>query len=170
MRLVVLHARVNFGAGGGIDKTVLNSPRFLASAGYESHCVYLRDPKNQAFHEIEKRGEALCSNVIAIDDRGPLDISVIKNVLRVCKRTKTSIWHGHDYKTNVLGLILRKFHKMHLITTTHGWGDIGTKRLPLYYAIDRRCLRYYDHVIAVSSDLADICRSAGVPGEKTVAN
>jgi hypothetical protein len=36
---VVLHARVVTGSGGGPDKTILNSPRFLAPHGYEALCA-----------------------------------------------------------------------------------------------------------------------------------
>ena len=41
---VVLDTRVVCGSGGGPDKTILNSPRFLAPAGYRMVCAYMHPP------------------------------------------------------------------------------------------------------------------------------
>ena len=45
-RPVVLHARVVTGTGGGPDKTILNSPRFLRDLGYDSVCACLHPPND----------------------------------------------------------------------------------------------------------------------------
>src|SRR5262249_28478527 len=73
--------------------------------------------------------------------------------------------HGHDYKTNLLGLLLRRFWPMRLLTTVHGWVH-HTRRTPLYYAIDRRCLPRYERVLCVSDDLRRRCLACGVPPER----
>src|SRR5262249_20387329 len=39
-------------------------------------------------------------------------------------------------------------------------------RTPLYYRIDRLCLRHYEAVICVSEDLRDECRACGVPARR----
>jgi glycosyltransferase involved in cell wall biosynthesis len=54
---------------------------------------------------------------------------------------------------------------MKLVTTVHGWVKF-TWRTPLYYAIDRLCLRWYDRVICVSDDLHEACLRAGVRPER----
>lgn len=54
---------------------------------------------------------------------------------------------------------------MLLVTTVHGWVK-HTLKTPLYYAIDKLCLRRYDEVICVSQDLYDDCRKLGVPAER----
>ena len=50
---------------------------------------------------------------------------------------------------------------MRLVTTVHGWVH-HTQRTPLYYAIDRMCLRHYEAVVCVSEDLYAACRKLGV--------
>ena len=78
-----------------------------------------------------------------------------------------AIWHGHDYKSNLVGLLLRPAWPMRLVTTVHGWVH-KTRRTPLYYWVDRICLRYYEKVICVSDDLYQACRACGVPRRRCV--
>jgi glycosyltransferase involved in cell wall biosynthesis len=78
-----------------------------------------------------------------------------------------AIWHGHDYKSNALGLLLRRFWRMRLVTTVHGWVHC-TRRTPLYYLIDRHCLPRYEGVICVSEDLRQRCLAGGVPAGRCV--
>jgi glycosyltransferase involved in cell wall biosynthesis len=163
--LVIADARVIAGSGGGPEKTLLNSHRFLAPAGYTNLCVYLRDPKDPGFPSVEQRARELGTPLQAIDDRGALDLSVFWSLLDLCRRERVVLWHGHDYKTNLLGLFLRRFWPMKLVTTLHGWVQ-QTARTPLYYAIDRWCLPYYEEVIAVSPDLYEAALSCRVPAAR----
>ena len=78
-----------------------------------------------------------------------------------------AIWHGHDYKSNALGLLLRPMHPMRLVTTVHGWVR-HTKRTRLYYAIDRFCLPRYERIICVSEDLRERCLESGVAEARCV--
>ncbi|HVS37886.1 MAG TPA: glycosyltransferase [Gemmataceae bacterium] len=162
---VVLDARVIRGSGGGPDKTLLNSPRFLRDAGYHMICAYLRDPNDPGFETLRRKAEERDAPLVAVDDAGPLDVGVVPRLLRICRRERVSIWHGHDYKTNALGLVLRCFWPMRLVTTVHGWVH-HTARTPLYYRLDRLCLPFYDKVICVSEDLYRLCRDCRVPADR----
>jgi glycosyltransferase involved in cell wall biosynthesis len=163
--VTVLETRVVRGSGGGPDKTILNSPRFLKSAGYRTLCAYMHPPGDPGFEQIRARAEALDAPLISVPDRGPIDARVVSEMLRICRLERVAIWHGHDYKSNLLGLILRRLHPMRLITTVHGWVH-QTRKTPLYYAIDRLCLPRYERVVCVSEDLRDRARSAGVPEDR----
>lgn len=164
-RPCVLHVRVVSGSGGGPDKTILNSPRFLSDLGYSSVCAYLRPPRDPGFESIVQRAADANAKLSAVDDRGPFDPRIFRRLLKLCRKHKVTIWHGHDYKSNFFGLLLRPFHKMKLVTTVHGWVK-HTSRTPLYYWIDRRCLKRYDRVICVSDDLLARCRDIGVKPER----
>lgn len=161
----VLHVRVVCGSGGGPDKTILNSPRFLRPLGYDSVCAYLRPPDDHGFASIEQRAISAEAEMLAVDDRGPFDPRVFRQLLKACRQHNVAIWHGHDYKSNFIGLLLRRFHKMKLVSTVHGWVK-HTRRTPFYYWVDRRCLRRYDRVICVSDDLLERCLEAGVKPER----
>jgi glycosyltransferase involved in cell wall biosynthesis len=164
---VVVDARVVAGSGGGPDKTILNSPRFLSAAGYRMLCAYMHPPGDPGFAHLRSRASALQAPLVSVPDAGPWDCSVIARLLHVCRRERVRIWHGHDYKSNVLGLLLRRFWPMRLVTTLHGWVK-QTRRTPLYYKIDELCLPRYETVICVSQDLHDAAVACGVPPERCV--
>ncbi len=161
----VLPARVVTGEGGGPEKTILNSPRFLADHGYRSLCAYMYPPDDAGFALLKERAVACSAELLSIPDRGIRDLSVVKRLLHVCRSEQVSIWHGHDYKSNALGLLLRRFWPMHLVTTVHGWVRF-TRKTPLYYWVDRQCLKRYERVICVSDDLRQTCLSSGVPADR----
>lgn len=162
---VVLETRVVSGAGGGPEKTILNSPRFLWSAGYRTVCAYMHPPGDPGFDSIRRRAAAAGAPLEAVPDRGPWDGRVATELLRLCRRDRVAIWHGHDYKSNLLGLALKRFWPMKLVTTVHGWVR-HTRRTPLYYAVDRLCLPRYDAVLCVSDDLHTRARECGVPADR----
>jgi glycosyltransferase involved in cell wall biosynthesis len=165
MGATILDARVLSGSGGGPDKTLIHSPPFLARAGYRMLCAYLHDPADPGFDVLRGKAAATGVDLISVPDYGPFDWRVIPRMLEVCRRERVAVWHGHDYKTNALGLVLRRFHPMRMVSTVHGWVH-RTSRTPLYYLIDRLSLRFYEHVLCVSPDLVAACRTAGVPASR----
>lgn len=164
---VVFDTRVVTGSGGGPDKTILNSPRFLNQVGYRMICGYLHPPGDPGYDEIVRKADRYSAPLVSIPDRGPWDWRVITGLLAVCRRENVAIWHGHDYKTNALGLLLKQFWPMRLVTTAHGWVH-HTRRTPLYYRLDQLCLPRYERVICVSEDLFDACLAFGVPASNCV--
>lgn len=162
---VILDARVISGSGGGPDKTLINSPSHLDAAGYRMLCAYLRDPADSGYELLREKARRKNVELLSIDDHGALDWRVVPRLLKLCREHRVDVWHGHDYKTNALGLILKRFHKMRLVTTLHGWVH-HTGKTPLYYMIDRLTLRHYEKVICVSEDLMAACRKAGVPASR----
>jgi len=150
----VLHVRVVTETGGGPEKTILNSPAHLEKRGYRGVCAYLHPPHDPGFAEIQKRARELDVDLISVPDRGPWDLRVVWQLLKLCREKKVTIWHGHDYKSNALGLLLKRFWPIRMVTTVHGWVQ-HTTRTPLYYRIDQLCLPRYEKVICVSEDLFD---------------
>jgi glycosyltransferase involved in cell wall biosynthesis len=164
-RPFVLHTRVVTGTGGGPEKTILNSPRYLRDYGVDCACLFMRPPGDSGFASLERKAAAASAEIIGLDDRGPLDWRVIRDCLRICRERNVTIWHAHDYKSNAVGLLVRRFHRMHLVTTAHGWVRF-TSRTPLYYWIDRFCLPRYEQVICVSEDLFQRCDEYRVPRDR----
>lgn len=165
VKAVVLETRVVTGEGGGPEKTIINTPRYMTNYGYPTFCAYMHPPKDPGFDVIRKRAEKLSCPILSIDDRGIFDRSVAARLLEICQEKGVTLWHGHDYKSNLLGLKLRKQHPMKLVTTVHGWVR-HTWKTPLYYLLDRWSLRYYDHVICVSHDLYEQCLRLGVKPDR----
>jgi len=164
-RPFVLHTRVVTGTGGGPEKTILKSPRFLNDYGIDSACMFMKPPEDPGFDSLIARAADSGAEIIGIDDRGPADLSIVKKAIQLCKERNVTVWHGHDYKSNALGLLVRMFHKMHLVTTAHGWVRF-TSRTPTYYKIDRFCMKRYERVLCVSKDLVERCRETGIREER----
>lgn len=162
---LVLHVRVVTGHGGGPEKTILNSPRFLPPLGYRAVLAYLHPPGDPGFVALQERAAAAGAELVSIPDRGPADLSVLWRLARLCRQRRVAIWHGHDYKSNALGLVLRRLWPMRLVTTLHGWTNLSG-RVPLYLRVDKWCLPRYEAAICVSEDLVAECRKLGLPPER----
>jgi glycosyltransferase involved in cell wall biosynthesis len=161
---MVLHVRCVSGRGGGPEKTILRSPEHLERLGYRGIAAYLFDAGDAGFQELLDWAERERCPMIGVPDGGALDRTLIAKFVHLCERYDVRIWHGHDYKSNLLGWLVRKRlgRPLTLVSTAHGWVH-KTWKTPLYFGIDRWCLRRYEHVIAVSGDLFEACKKARVP-------
>jgi glycosyltransferase involved in cell wall biosynthesis len=90
--------------------------------------------------------------LVDIPERGPLDLRTIWRLVREIKLFRPHLLHAHDYKTNVLSVLLGRWFRIPVMTTMHGYVTRGG-RLESYYLIDRWALRRMQHVVAVSEDL-----------------
>src|SRR5579871_4831664 len=86
-RPVVVDARVVTEAGGGPDKTILNSPRFLAEH-YRNLCAYMHPPGDPGFETLRAKALKWQAPLISIPDRGPWDWRVVTGFLDLCRRER----------------------------------------------------------------------------------
>jgi glycosyltransferase involved in cell wall biosynthesis len=159
----VLHLRTVTGHGGGPEKTLLNSPRFI-DPEYDLRLAYVR-PAGDRKYDLPERAARLGVRLIDVPERGPVDPRTLWRLAAEVRRFRPNILHPHDYKTNALAVLLARMFRVKLVTTLHGYVTIGG-RLDWYYRIDRWAIRRMDHVIVVSDDLLDVVRDIGVPDER----
>lgn len=164
-RITVMHGRIVSGRGGGPEKSILNSPRFLAGTRWREMALYLHAPGDAGILELEAQARALDCPFFAIPESLPIDVRVLQRIAELCTRENVRIWHGHDYKSNLYGLLLRPLCNFRLVTTVHGWVQ-KTDKTPLYWAVDRWSLKRYERVVAVSQDLYAACADIGVSPER----
>jgi glycosyltransferase involved in cell wall biosynthesis len=159
----VLHLRTVTGKGGGPEKTLLNSPRFL-----RGHCAlrlaYLR-PKDDPDYDMPARARQQDVDLVDIPERGPLDVRALWRLAREVAAFRPHLLHAHDYKTNALSVLLGAWFRIPVLTTLHGYVTCS-RRLELYYAVDRWALRQMRHVVAVSEDLDETAARLGVPAAR----
>src|SRR5690242_1470199 len=93
--ITVLDTRVVTGVGGGPEKTIFNSPRFLNGSKYRSLACYMRSPQDTGFTEVRRRAKEQGCPLIEIDDYGPFSVSILKKLANVCRSHDVKIWHGH---------------------------------------------------------------------------
>jgi len=155
----ILHLRTITGKGGGPEKTLLNSPRFLRGE-YALRLAYIR-PESDRDYDMPERALALGVDLVDIPERGPADPRTLLRLAREIRDFRPDLLHAHDYKTNVLSVLLGRWHRIPVVTTLHGYVARGG-RLEAYYQVDRCALGRMDHVIAVSEDLHRTTLALGV--------
>jgi glycosyltransferase involved in cell wall biosynthesis len=159
----ILHLRTVTGPGGGPEKTILNSPRYIGE-GYEMRLGYFR-PIDDPLYDLPGRAASLGVNLVDIPESGALDFGALRRLSREIREFRPHLIHAHDYKTNVLSVVFGKLHRIPVVTTVHGYVT-RTARLNRYYAVDRWSLRWMQHVVAVSDDIYDQVRAFGVKADR----
>lgn len=159
----VLHLRTVSGRGGGPEKTILNSPRFLEGK-YQLRLAYIR-PDNDPEYDMIERAKQMGVDLVDIPERSGVDPRTLWRLVREIQQFRPDILHAHDYKTNVLAALLGRWFGIRTLTTMHGYVSRGG-RLEAYYRLDSRVLRHLDHVIAVSDDLYQMIGELHIPAPR----
>jgi len=161
----VFDAGIVAGAGGGIEKTLVAGARFHELAGYRSVLAFVHPPSDRGFETLRARAAAQGAELHDRAEMFPFSPLTVGWLARLCREHEVDIWHAHDYKTDMIGLLLQPVCRFSLVCTLHGWSE-DTRRTRLYFALDRRVIRRYEQVIAVSSSLHAEARRLGVSSER----
>jgi glycosyltransferase involved in cell wall biosynthesis len=103
--------------------------------------------------------------VLPIVETGSFDLRVIPQILRLIDINNIDILHTHEVRSDFFGLICAKLRHRPVIATAHGW-IVNGLRGRLYTLADRKCLRFFDHIIAVSEKVRGTILKSGVNEEK----
>jgi glycosyltransferase involved in cell wall biosynthesis len=163
-RIRVLELRSACGAGGGPEKTILlgaerSDPRVAVTV------CYIRDARDGAF-SVGERARSHGVDYAEVLERGSFDRRVWTALRQIVRSRGIHIVHAHDYKTDLLALMLGRVEKIAPLATAHGWtGHSGRERL-LYYPLDKQLLRWFPVTIAVSSEIRSELLRHGAAGDR----
>jgi len=163
--LRVLELRTVRGTGGGPDKTILMGTARTNPEKYAVAICYIRDARDDVYN-IDQRARQLPVTYIEVMERHSLDWRIWPVLRRIVRERDIDIIHGHDYKTNLLTLLLARAEGVIPVTTAHGWVGKGSKEVNLYFPLDRRQQRFFAHVIAVSTDIKNAIVACGTRPER----
>jgi glycosyltransferase involved in cell wall biosynthesis len=175
-KLNILEVRSCRGGGGGPEKTILFSALEADRDAFNVTIVYLKSKDDQEF-DLDQRAEKLGVDAFhTIDERRKFDLGALRQLLRILRDKQIDIYHGHCYKSDLYGLILRRYHPMKLVTTAHGplatfqffWASKNWRVRYLYDQIDLRILKYFEAVIMVSDTMRGIIGRHGVDPRKMI--
>lgn len=161
----VLDCGIVAGAGGGIEKTLIAGAVPRDGDRYRSIVALVHPPADSSFASLRERAAASGVELLDRAEAFALSPLTVAWFASLCRRHRVQIWHGHDYKTNLIGLLLQPRLGFSLVATLHGWSE-RTWRTRLYFGIDRQVVRRYHQVVAVSSALHDEARRLGIPDER----
>ena len=167
----VLELRSVRGTGGGPEKTILLGTALADTQRFEVTVCYIRDARDGVFG-IDAWSKSLGIPYIEVTERRSLDPAVLPALRRVVRERQIDIVHAHEYKTDLLGLLLARLDGVIPLATAHGWTGHSWKEQRLYYPGDRWLLARYTHVIAVSEEIRRVLVAAGARPERvtTVLN
>lgn len=161
----ILELRSVVGAGGGPEKTILNGAHLADPARFAITVCYLR-AAGDAKCDIASRAAALNLDYVEIHERSSFDLQAWTRVRRLAGERGIDIVHAHDYKTDLLALLLARAEGVIPLTTAHGWTGRSWREQRLYYPIDKQLIRRFRFVIAVSDQIKSDLLRAGVPGDR----
>jgi glycosyltransferase involved in cell wall biosynthesis len=167
----VLELRSVRGTGGGPEKTILLSAAMADPKTAQVTVCYLRDQRDGVF-KINERAASAQVDYVEVPERHSFDPQVWARLKRLIADRNIDLLHAHDYKTDLLALLLSRATGVKALATVHGWTGHSTRERYCYYPADKRVLARYPRLIAVSSDIARELIEHGADPEKvtTVLN
>ncbi len=148
----VLELRSVFGTGGGPEKTILAGAALSDPREFKITVCYLR-AVNDDRCDIRHRAEELGLHYTELLERSPVDSSIWPQLRHIVRRNGIQIVHAHDYKTDLLAVLLSRAEGTKAMATAHGWTGHSPRERYLYYPADKRLLRRCDRVVAVSEEI-----------------
>lgn len=156
----VLELRSVRGSGGGPEKTILYGAAQSDPSRFAVTVCYLRDRRDAIF-AIDKQARQLGLDYVEVRERHSFDVSVWRALRQLVRERNIDIVHAHDYKTDLLALLLSQGEDVIPLATVHHWVGTG-RRERVYYWCDKRVLRWFPRLIAVSQSTRALLTQAGV--------
>lgn len=164
----VLELRSVRGTGGGPEKTILFGAARADRSRIHVVVCYIRDERDDVF-ALGARARDLGLDYVEVTERHSLDTSVLAKLIDVVREHRIDLVHAHEYKTDLLALLLARRTGIVPLATAHGWTGHSGREKFLYYPIDKWLLARYPRVVAVSSDIRNqLLRYGARPDRVTV--
>jgi len=154
----------------GAEQVVLNLARHLERMGHEGQIAVFENRHAPNVH-VARAAAALHLPVQLIPCRGRLDWNMVARLRNMVESYGPDVVHMHGYKADIYGHAAIRSLQTASVSTCHGWVD-NTLAVRAYGFVDRWVLRRFDLVFAVSTEIAERLRRAGVsPGKiRVIAN
>jgi glycosyltransferase involved in cell wall biosynthesis len=147
----------------GAERTLVELAAYLRDRGWESHVVAL---EGAGAAEVVRRATAQGLNAESFVPGGRLGFwPMMKRLRTLLAQYPRAVVHSHGYKPDILLSLLRAPRRAVCLATCHSWYSVSRKD-HLLEALDKRAVRGFDHVIAVSDEIARDLTDNAVPARK----
>ncbi len=159
----VLHL-ISSGGMYGAEAVILSLSRTFNQIGESCSLGVFQNSPNTVpeLHQVALQ-QGLDSHLIAC--QGQLDRQVPARLRDLARRTGADVIHAHGYKADVYAWLAFRKSRIPLLATCHNWID-NDVALSIYGALDRRVLRQYAKVVAVSEAIRSRLLDSGVAERK----
>jgi glycosyltransferase involved in cell wall biosynthesis len=159
----ILHI-ISSGGMYGAEAVILNLSRTLNEHGHSSLIGIFSNSSNPNLQLHERAlAEGIESHLIPCN--GQIDRAVPASIRALAASTSADLIHAHGYKADVYVYLAMRETRVPLVSTCHTWYD-DNRLVWLYGVIDRKVLRHYSAVIAVSDDVRNRLLASGVAPDK----
>jgi glycosyltransferase involved in cell wall biosynthesis len=153
---------VSTGGFYGAERTLLELAVFLRDEGWDSRVVAL---EGDGAGELIRRAAEQAIACEAYVPSGRLGLlPMLRRLRAMLDRESRAVVHSHGYKPDILLATLGIPRRLPCLATCHSWYSETMKLKALEY-IDKRAVRRFDHVVAVSDEIyRDLGASRMPPG------
>lgn len=130
--------------------------------GYHIGAFCKKNVENIIFINLAKQRNL---KVYPIRESGRIDPKVFPEITKIIDKENIDIIHTHEVRSDMVGLICSAYKRIPVIATLHGWIENNVKGR-LYTGIDKRMLRYFDAIIAVSEKMKREVSELGINKDK----
>src|SRR5688572_22815871 len=116
MPVNVLELRSVRGTGGGPEKTILLGAARTDRARFNVTVCYLRDARDPVFG-IGERAAGLNVDYVEIREQHSFDTGIWRPLTQLVRDRQIQIVHAHEYKTDLLALLLARRHPVTPLAT-----------------------------------------------------
>jgi L-malate glycosyltransferase len=160
----VLHLRSSAGMYGA-EHLLLGLCQEQARLGQSSRIVAFAAPDREQ-PALLAAASARAIGWQALRCRGPVDAAAVLQLRRLLAAGHgVDVLHCHDYKSIVYGALASADLPVARVATLHGWLD-GDFRLRFYRFLERRALRGFERICAVSPAIEQELIAAGLRGDR----
>lgn len=153
------------GAGGGADQIILRNAERIDPAQVRMSLCFLRHQDDHEF-DFDRRAAALQLDYHEVRHRGACDTRVWAQLRQLAEALQPQLIHSHEYKSNFYATCLARHLGVPRLATAHGWTGDSWRERAVYYPGDKRLLRYFSGVIAVSDEIRQELIRTGTPAER----
>lgn len=154
---------VSTGGVYGAEKALLELADYLRDRGWQSFVVAL---EGHGASDLVRRALAQGLAAHSFVPAGRMAIvPMLLRLRRLLAAHPRAVVHSHGYKPDVLLALLNAPHRLACVSTCHSWYSETTK-LRILEAADKRVLRRFDHVVAVSEEIRSELLASGVAEER----
>jgi len=147
----------------GAERALLELAAYLGEQGWESHVVALEGDGASAL--VDRAASlGLAAEAFVADGRLGL-LPMISRLRWLVKCHPGAIVHSHGYKADILVSLMGVPRRLGCLATCHNWIS-DTRKLLLLETLDKRALRHFDRVVAVSADIARELVTSGVSAQR----
>jgi glycosyltransferase involved in cell wall biosynthesis len=149
---------VSTGGIYGAERVMLELAQYLSERGWKSRVLAMEGAGAEPLARAA-RDHGLIGDVLNL--RGGGDWAMCRQLSAYLEQYKIDVVHSHGYKPSIMLGATRQAARRVCFTTCHSWYR-ATAALRLYEYLEKRIVRGFDHVFAVSHEIEHDLLEAGV--------